>query len=1036
MYRYLNAAMLRAPAWPPDQQLTSWPDLTAHAGHDSWRPWLAHLWQMPSFATAVEQASPDLARRVREICAGGQVPDARVRSAVLSTMRYLLRASGRATPFGLFAGLAPARIGTTADPPSVRIGDAHRPVARVAAEWLAALVQRLEGERALMRRLTVVANDLAFERDGRLVLEHRASTQVSGAPGEVSVRATGPARAALLLARDPLRAADLVERLLTASPRTTQSTVEALVAELVAQRFLLTNLRPRMTVCDPLRHLLRELEAVNADELGEMADVVKGLRAVADELAQHNQVPPEGPCREAGTMGGAHRARAAAAMAAICSTPRPPLAVDLRLGAEVTIPAAVADEAAAAAAAIVRLARRPALTAEWAAWHARFLDRYGPRALVPLRDVVDADIGLGYPAGYGNAGASEQPAFTDRDRRLLALAHQAAVRRRREIVLDDDLIADLGGVGPGAPVQPSTEVTVRIDAPSLPALAEGDFTLAVVGTSRAAGTLTGRFLDLFDDEQRRRMSAVYAGLPTGTEGAVAVQLSAPAPYVGTENVARAPQLLPNLLSVGDHPAEVGAPLLRLDDLAVTADLHGVYLVWLSRRRIIEPRIFNAVNPVQHTHPLARFLMEAPQALRAPCAGFDWGAAAALPFVPALRYGRTVISPARWRLLAADLPAPSASWARWDTALAQWRQYVGLPHEVCLGGGDQHLRLDLAVDAHRALLRAQLARTGNAVLTEAPAPGSAGWIGGRPHEVVVPLAATTPAAAPPLLVGEVLSRSHGHLPGGGDLLSVKVYGHPDRQTAILTDHVPRLIDRLGDGAGCWFLRYHDPDHHLRIRLRMPARTPIPADTSTPAAMPAAVVHAWCDELRRAGLTSRVCQDTYLTETARFGGETAHRAAEAFFAADSAAVIAQLTAVADRTAQRAVTGASLLDIAIAFLGDPDEGMRWLIGHIRLDASAPDRDLYQQAVALANPRDRSALAALPHGHHIVDAWEKRAQALAAYRPELEATGQLPVTAVLPDLLHLHHARVADTTPAGERVCLHLARAAALSWTARRTS
>lgn len=82
-----------------------------------------------------------------------------------------------------------------------------------------------------------------------------------------------------------------------------------------------------------------------------------------------------------------------------------------------------------------------------------------------------------------------------------------------------------------------------------------------------------------------------------------------------------------MLPVGDHCG--GTQQLALDDLAVTADLRGVYLVSLSRRRAVEPVVLNAVNLVQHTHPLARFLLEAPHALRIPCAGFDWGPAASL-----------------------------------------------------------------------------------------------------------------------------------------------------------------------------------------------------------------------------------------------------------------------------------------------------------------------------------------------------------------------------------------------------------------------
>ncbi|MGH3991884.1 MAG: hypothetical protein ACRDSN_05405 [Pseudonocardiaceae bacterium] len=38
-----------------------------------------------------------------------------------------------------------------------------------------------------------------------------------------------------------------------------------------------------------------------------------------------------------------------------------------------------------------------------------------------------------------------------------------------------------------------------------------------------------------------------------------------------------------------------------------------------------------------------------------------------------------------------------------------------------------------------------------------------------------------------------------------------------------------------------------------------------------------------------------------------------------------------------------------------------------------------------------------------------------------------------MLVDLLHMHHNRVAGIDAADERVCLRLARAAALSWTRR---
>ena len=80
----------------------------------------------------------------------------------------------------------------------------------------------------------------------------------------------------------------------------------------------------------------------------------------------------------------------------------------------------------------------------------------------------------------------------------------------------------------------------------------------------------------------------------------------------------------------------------------------------------------------------------------------------------------------------------------------------------------------------------------------------------------------------------------------------------------------------------------------------------------------------------GLIARVQWDTYFPETARFGGGAAMDAAESYFAADSAAALAQLTASGEKGGPdiRALTAASLLDIAIALIGDASEAMSWLM------------------------------------------------------------------------------------------------------------
>lgn len=1002
MYEYIDAATVRAAVWRPECRIESWPELTGpQAAPASWRAWLEQVWQVPEFSAALRVASSDLVRRIEQILAGEPVAEPDVRRAVLAVMRYLLRAVSRATPFGLFAGVAPARIGAA---PALRVGNEHRAAARVDAGWITAVIERMESLRPC---LVVLANNLAVQRDGHLVLEHRPGSAAGRAPTHVQVRATAPARTALDAARAPITWPDLVGKLTADFPTAPGHVIHSLLADLVAQRFLITNLRPAMTTPDPLAAVLHTLETVAADETE-----AESMRAIRAGLAQHDAAPTP-------TAAAEERTRVRAAMTDLHSATEPALAVDLRLDWKLTIPERVAKEAASAAGVLTRLAARPALSSGWSAWHARFLERYGPGAVVPVTDAVDVDNGIGYPSGYlGSTAPPASGGLTDRDRALLRLAHTAALRREREVVLDDAAVEQLAVVGPEDPVQPSTELTLRVHADSLRALERGDFALHVVGVARAAGATAGRFLGILGAESQERMLAHYADLPAVHRGALLAQLSTTPLYTNTQNVARTPQVAGLVISLGEfrNPAP---DVIPLSDLAVTADAHRLHLVSLSRRRPVHTILLSAVDLAFHTHPLARFLFEAPVALAAPCVGFEWGAASALPFLPALRYGRTLISPARWVLAASDLPGPAVDWPRWHEALDVWREQVMLPERVYLGEGDQCISLDMAEGAHRVLVRTQLERADKVLLRAAPTTRDLGWTGGRAHEIVLPLVATRKVVNPVHWPSEVVSRTHGHLPGESGRFSLHLYGHRDRQNAILTRHLPTLLDELD--ARWWFVRYPEPEDHLRLRIEV---TP---DDRGPAAE---LIGTWTRQLRRVGLIARASWTTYFPESARFGGTDATDAAEAFFAADSAAAIAELTACSGKSTGidlRAVASASLVDLAISLLGDEAAAWRWLIERTRPDSTPPPRALYKQAVDLTSAGGDAI------GAGVAASWSVRRAALADYRRTLKQAGTLEPEQLLPDLLHLHQTRITGPDLAQERLSLHLARAAALSRTAR---
>lgn len=201
---------------------------------------------------------------------------------------------------------------------------------------------------------------------------------------------------------------------------------------------------------------------------------------------------------------------------------------------------------------------------------------------------------------------------------------------------------------------------------------------------------------------------------------------------------------------------------------MAATRRGLVLVWLNTGQVIEPQVFHALALQKQVPALARFLAILPRAFAADYLAFDWGACARpMPYLPQLRYGRTILSPARWRLTTADLPDPRATSAQWHHALGSWQADMRCPDHVELHDGDLTLRLDLRVPAHVASLRDHLARRDIAILTPACDPALLGWLNGHCHEVAVPLVRLgppSPGQIPqprPLLIG----RRHGDFPAG-------------------------------------------------------------------------------------------------------------------------------------------------------------------------------------------------------------------------------------------------------------------------------
>ncbi|MFJ5608185.1 lantibiotic dehydratase [Streptomyces sp. NPDC093221] len=978
--------------------------------------WLREVWSERHVAEALEHASPALASQVRALCSCEAPADRDVRRAAASVARYVLRAEQRATPFGLFAGVTAAAIGTGA---GATWGSDHTVIARASAEWLTAVIERLESCPELLERLPVLLNNTVQVRGGQLVVPYESDVRSDRRRAvEASIVLTEPVRVILdAAAREPICAGVLSDKLAADFPAAGPGRAQRLVQGLIHNHVLITSLHAPSTETDALNYLLSQLDAVNADAVAPVTGTVRELRTVRDDL------------RSCDSPGG--RARAAARMRSVVpDLNRHPLVLDMRLDATVELPEQVAREVERAAGVLARVSALPYGTTAWKAYQRRFYEKYGIGTMVPLTDVV-ADSGTGFPDGYpGAQTAGRRSRLSARDDTLVRLAQAAALDGRDEVVLTDELIAAME-LGPEHPrVPPHLEVGVRVHAAGAEELRRGRFRLEVASVSRGVGVTTGRFLSVLAPEDRERLAAELADLPTADAGTVVAQLSFPPLHPASAHVTRAPQVLPTVISVQEHRGPT-ADVLGPADLAVACDGRRMYLAAPARGQRIEAVGMHALNLKEHTPPLVRFLTELSRAQCAQVTLFDWGAANAMPFLPRLRYGRTVLAPARWRLEAAELPSHDCPQGQWDTALEDWRIRRRMPLRVHLAEGDRRLLLHLDHAAHRTLLRRHLNRAPSAVLVEGPDADAYGWCDGRAHEVVVPLKATRPPAWPTLPIpspDRAFSPEQIQTPGLSSLLLATLYGDLRRQDVLLAQYVPDLLDRLG-GPAWWFIRFRDPAHHLRLRIALPDPDAFAETVRT--------VGTWANELRTAGLLSDLRFPASYREMGRWGSGSAWDAAEEVFRTDSRAVVTQL-AQRQRPPQRALVAAHSIGIATAFLGSTEAAMRWLITHIPSTGPAPvPRPQFAETVRLADPSNGwAALHDVTGGQATVEAWADRDTALAAYRSHLPGpdTQGIRLDDVLSSLLHVHFVRHVAVDFPEEEICLYLTRAAALAWCSRR--
>jgi thiopeptide-type bacteriocin biosynthesis protein len=856
---------------------------------------MAELWRRPLMREAIYLASPSLHDRLKlwDFRLGSR-KDHELAGALYN---YLTRMSTRCTPFGLCAAVSLVRVEahTQLDLAHCRL-QRHT---RLDTSVVAALCERLASEPTLRHRLPLRSNEC-----GHLVGQrwHYVDWLLSKGLRVYtlsSVEASDVLMSVLQAATERHRTApELAAMICAANPEIPQAAALAFIDSLIENRLLIAQLEPRITGSECLPAMLQTLTTNNA-----AGPAVAVLEQVQQRLARIDRQWPEAEPTN-------YQALLQSLQPLGAELDRQRLVqVDLyRADGGLTLSRAVADEIARAAELSLRLGASRANPLD--DFCRRYRARYESRRM-PLLQVLDPEIGIGDAERSADAGdllagvlwlgSPESSPSARLESLLLSRWRSAAPDGVEEIVLDPEDVPAFSAADRAA-VAPSAHALATLLAADAQALDNGDYRIVLEGVlGPSAANMVGRFAFGSPELAERLRASLAAEAQCYPDAILAEIVHLPQERMG--NLACRPLLREYEIPMLGSSGAAAAQQISLDDLDVEVRGNNV-LLWSRRlRRRVIPRMSNAHNYTSNPLGLYRFLCML-QYQGQLTGRFQFPASLErLPRLPRVRCGRVILAPARWRVTAADAAQLlKADRRHIQPAMARLRQALGLPRLTGMIDGDSIQTLDLhdpfAIEALRRSLRK---RQQVDLLESACDPGSACVAHGPDrysHELIVPLRkrpipvvrSSTPAArfdpAPPPAQSTIAAGSRDRLPGS-DWLYLRLHGSPLTLDRLLAETLAPLAEQLrqeGLCSGWFYIRYGDPDWHLRLRFQgQPQR--LLSDL-----LPR--LHTCFDQLIAEQQLSRVEIGSYQRELERYGGPEAMALCEQWFAQESRRVASLL------------------------------------------------------------------------------------------------------------------------------------------------
>lgn len=913
----------------------------------------------PEMATAIELSAPSLARAI-----SGGFPDDRKRQqrAARTVEKYLVRSTTRATPYGALAGVAlgsfEGETELTLDPSRARA------YARPDMGWLLRLIRQIEQDEAIAPQISVRWSGAAYVREHTVYLGQSLSNgRARGGAVELSETPAIRKIRELASGTHPITLSQLAADLLLAFPDGDIEASTALLQDLLSLGVLESSLTPSAAEVDPLSKLVSQLlKLPGANSYSGSLSELRGCLEAVDLL----DASSVRKVREiaAGILPDYDGESIQVDTEVVLDKNRLSSRVGSAAADCVSFLARLSERSEPFSRDIVDFSNR-------------FRDRYGAGMVVPLLEALDPKYGIDAPRGYMNpppeqVWPNEDPSRSVKYDRFL---ESVLLHPRRQFdepititeewensllgALADDQAANRDASDPFPAFVRSphdfVDVFMQIDAASPKAIDDGDFTLILNDPGISPGdNAIARFGYALSLDSERDLLQRKVGQRLG-EGCLLAELTYMPRLARTLNVSL--RTLGDRVRIRCQDGYEGASedCLEVTDLGLFHSGDGLKIWSFSRQQevcVVERHMLNRTGAPN----AARLLLDLSDSWRHPLQGFSWGRFEGASHLPRVQRGKVVLRLAEWNMSLADMAARKRSRAAEGNDpvrdLREWLSEWGVPRYVYFTELDNRLLCDTSRTSSLEELSRLLEKTGSLRLVEGVPGVAQGWvidIEGQRYagELVIRTVLAQGGEGVQYVSNAPGDEGSDVQPTGGSLRTFQPIGHMhraltrasrskgrprvfpltqwdtlklyspfDSHDRILLDQIRPLIDslrRMGLIDRWFFLRYGDPQAHLRLRLRKTAGMGLIRKGELSVAL-----EEFINDLVALDIVSDVQISGYEPEVSRYGGPDVFPLIEEYFEADSDAALLLLGALKKGDLEDVdshVTGALSVDAVVA-------------------------------------------------------------------------------------------------------------------------